>query len=151
MADKINKPAWYAQGGIEPIDFIESNPHLGHHECNIIQYLFRFRQKNGIEDLEKAQWWLAKLIAMEQKRISERQREAVKRLTDAWKDQEKAAPVSEGGAVQKAWDTVSDVLEQGVIRRGDGPAPADGKPTRFGRGVHPEERILPRHPLSDTQ
>ena len=29
---------------------------------NIIKYLWRYRYKNGVEDLEKAQWYLTKLI-----------------------------------------------------------------------------------------
>jgi hypothetical protein len=29
---------------------------------NIIKYLWRYRYKNGVQDLEKAQWYLDKLI-----------------------------------------------------------------------------------------
>ena len=29
---------------------------------NIIKYLWRYRYKNGVEDLKKAQWYLNKLI-----------------------------------------------------------------------------------------
>ena len=29
---------------------------------NIIKYLWRYRYKNGVQDLEKAQWYLNKLI-----------------------------------------------------------------------------------------
>jgi hypothetical protein len=29
---------------------------------NITKYLWRFKQKNGVEDLKKAQWYLNKLI-----------------------------------------------------------------------------------------
>ena len=30
---------------------------------NIIKYVSRFRKKNGIEDLKKAQWYLNRLIS----------------------------------------------------------------------------------------
>jgi hypothetical protein len=33
---------------------------------NIIKYLWRYRYKNGIQDLKKAQWYLAKLIATQE-------------------------------------------------------------------------------------
>ena len=29
---------------------------------NIVKYLWRYRYKNGVEDLKKAQWYLNKLI-----------------------------------------------------------------------------------------
>jgi len=29
---------------------------------NIIKYVWRYRYKNGVEDLEKAQWYLNRLI-----------------------------------------------------------------------------------------
>ena len=29
---------------------------------NIMKYLWRYRYKNGVEDLEKAQWYLSELI-----------------------------------------------------------------------------------------
>ena len=30
---------------------------------NIMKYLWRYRYKNGVEDLEKAKWYLDKLIS----------------------------------------------------------------------------------------
>ena len=30
---------------------------------NIMKYLWRYKYKNGVEDLEKAQWYLNKLIS----------------------------------------------------------------------------------------
>jgi hypothetical protein len=63
--DKVNKPAHY-QGSIECIDAIESamtkEAFRGYLKGNIIKYVWRYDRKNGVEDLEKAQWYLKKLI-----------------------------------------------------------------------------------------
>ena len=59
--DIINKPPHYNQGLIEPIDFIKSQ-NMSYIEGNIIKYTTRYKFKNGIEDLKKAQWYLDKLI-----------------------------------------------------------------------------------------
>jgi hypothetical protein len=63
--DKVNKPAHY-QGSIECIDAIESamtkEAFRGYLKGNIIKYVWRYDRKNGVEDLEKAQWYLNKLI-----------------------------------------------------------------------------------------
>jgi hypothetical protein len=59
--DIINKPSHYNQGSIEPIDFIKSQ-NMSYIEGNIIKYTTRYKFKNGIENLKKAQWYLEKLI-----------------------------------------------------------------------------------------
>jgi hypothetical protein len=63
--DKVNKPAHY-QGSIECIDAIESamtkEAFRGYLKGNIIKYVWRYDRKNGVEDLEKAQWYLKRLI-----------------------------------------------------------------------------------------
>ena len=46
---------------IQPWDYILANG-LGFLEGNAIKYLTRWRQKGGVEDLRKAQHYLAKLI-----------------------------------------------------------------------------------------
>jgi hypothetical protein len=46
---------------IEPWDYIVAN-NLGYLEGNVIKYVTRYKQKNGIEDLLKAQHYLEKLI-----------------------------------------------------------------------------------------
>lgn len=66
MADAIN-PSHYKQGKVECIDAIESaTVHKTGLEAvctaNVIKYLFRYEAKNGLEDVRKAQWYLAKLI-----------------------------------------------------------------------------------------
>ena len=59
--DLINKPAHYTQGSIEPIDFIESQ-NMNFLEGNIIKYTTRHKHKNGLEDLQKARFYLDRLI-----------------------------------------------------------------------------------------
>ena len=67
--DIINKPPHYNQGSIEPIDFIKSQ-NMSYIEGNIIKYTTRYKFKNGIEDLKKAQWYLDKLIAEYQNNLT---------------------------------------------------------------------------------
>jgi hypothetical protein len=50
------------QMGIPPIDYIEAN-NLSFIEGNIVKYVSRYKDKNGIEDLQKAKWYLEKLIS----------------------------------------------------------------------------------------
>ena len=64
--DMVNSPPHYNQAGIECIDAIRAATDVGYEyylQGNIIKYLWRYRYKNGVEDLEKAQWYLEKLIA----------------------------------------------------------------------------------------
>ena len=64
-ADMVNSPPHYNQAGIECIDAIRAATGDGYQyylQGNIIKYLWRYRYKNGIEDLNKAKWYLDKLI-----------------------------------------------------------------------------------------
>jgi len=54
-------PPHYQQGNIEVIDFILDQK-FSYLEGNIIKYVSRYKYKNGLEDLKKAQWYLEKLI-----------------------------------------------------------------------------------------
>lgn len=56
-----SSPAHYTQHLIQPIDFIEMN-NLGFSVGNVIKYVCRFQEKNGLEDLKKAQKYLDFLI-----------------------------------------------------------------------------------------
>jgi hypothetical protein len=58
--DNIN-PNHYKQGNIEVIDFILDQK-LNYLEGNVIKYLSRYKKKNGLEDLHKAEWYLKELI-----------------------------------------------------------------------------------------
>jgi len=58
----VNHPAHYNRGSMEVIEAIEGLG-LNFAEGNILKYISRYRDKNGIEDLEKALWYLKRLIA----------------------------------------------------------------------------------------
>lgn len=65
--EMVNHPSHYTSGKVECIDAIESaTGDLTGIEAvctaNIIKYVWRWKLKNGIEDLEKASWYLNKLI-----------------------------------------------------------------------------------------
>jgi hypothetical protein len=60
MNDAIN-PNHYKQGNIEVIDFILDQK-MNYVEGNVIKYVSRYKFKNGLEDLKKAQWYLNKLM-----------------------------------------------------------------------------------------
>lgn len=67
MRDNVNHPAHYTQGGIECIEAIKAaTVGLEGIEAvctgNAIKYLWRWKQKNGTEDLKKAIWYINKLI-----------------------------------------------------------------------------------------
>lgn len=64
--DMVNHPSHYTQGGIECIKAIEASmPPDGFQDyCkgNVLKYIWRFRQKNGLEDLKKARVYLNWMI-----------------------------------------------------------------------------------------
>ena len=64
--DMVNHPPHYGTGNIECIDYIEDfltkEEYIGYLRGNIAKYLHRWRYKNGIEDLKKAEWYGARLI-----------------------------------------------------------------------------------------
>jgi len=63
--DMVNSPAHYNKAGIETIDIIESVTGDGFEtylQGNILKYICRYKYKNGVEDLEKARWYLNRLI-----------------------------------------------------------------------------------------
>ena len=65
MADMVNNPPHYNQAGVECIEAIRAATDEGYQyylQGNIIKYLWRYRYKNGVQDLEKAKWYLDKLI-----------------------------------------------------------------------------------------
>mgnify|MGYP005991194165 FL=1 len=64
-ADMVNNPPHYNKSGIETIDAIKAMTDTGYEyylQGNIMKYLWRYRYKNGVEDLKKAQWYLNELI-----------------------------------------------------------------------------------------
>ena len=64
-SDLVNSPPHYNQAGIECIEAILAATHEqreGYLQGNIIKYIWRYRYKNGLEDLKKARWYIEKLI-----------------------------------------------------------------------------------------
>lgn len=64
--DKVVNPKHYTKG-IETWDFIASKE-MSFMEGNIVKYVSRWKQKNGIEDLKKAKQYIDKLIDIEEKK-----------------------------------------------------------------------------------
>lgn len=68
--DNVNHPSHYANNpkGIECIDAMEAG--LGKERvmsfclCNAFKYIFRTQNKNGIEDIKKAIWYLNKFVSL---------------------------------------------------------------------------------------
>nr|DAS80779.1 MAG TPA: nucelotide kinase [Caudoviricetes sp.] len=66
-SDNVNHPPHYNAGGIECIDALEAaTSGLQGIEAfctaNAIKYLWRWKLKNGAEDLQKAVWYINRLI-----------------------------------------------------------------------------------------
>lgn len=65
--DVVNHPSHYTQGGIECIDAITAAT-VGKTGieavcvANVVKYLWRYEEKNGLEDVKKARWYLERLI-----------------------------------------------------------------------------------------
>jgi len=59
--DNVN-PKHYTSMAISPIEYIKANE-IPWNEANAIKYISRHSMKNGIEDLEKAIWYIKDLIA----------------------------------------------------------------------------------------
>lgn len=57
----------YKKLAIQPIEYIHANK-LGFAEGNVIKYVTRWRDKNGIKDLEKARHYIDLLIQLEQRK-----------------------------------------------------------------------------------
>ena len=66
QADMVNNPPHYNKSGIECIEAIAAATEDGFQfylQGNILKYLWRYRYKDKpLEDLEKAKWYLDKLI-----------------------------------------------------------------------------------------
>lgn len=66
MSDNVNHPKHYTDGKIECIDYIRDKltdeEFRGYIKGNILKYITRERLKNKDEDLQKAKWYLDKLL-----------------------------------------------------------------------------------------
>lgn len=75
--DQVNHPSHYTQGNVECIDAIESAvTHLTGADAyctgNAIKYLFRWKQKGGLQDLEKAIWYINRMLEKHREQPKER-------------------------------------------------------------------------------
>ena len=70
LGDQVNHPAHYkTKNGLETIDVIDAftDGLVGTEAVctgNILKYVCRWKKKNGVEDLKKAQWYLNHLISI---------------------------------------------------------------------------------------
>ena len=68
--DMVNSPPHYNKYGVECIEAIQSATGEGYEyylQGNIMKYLWRYRYKNGSQDLEKALFYLEKMIKVVKK------------------------------------------------------------------------------------
>ena len=65
-------PNHYIFGGIETIEYLKAKltpaEYRGFLKGNVLKYVSREAEKNGLEDLKKAKWYLDKLIEVENDR-----------------------------------------------------------------------------------
>lgn len=67
VSDMVNSPAHYTKGGIETYDFIRAKK-LSYELGNVVKYVTRAGHKGSrLEDLKKAQWYLAAAIKQEER------------------------------------------------------------------------------------
>ena len=59
------KPDHYGDGKIDVISFCQTN-NLDFMQGNVIKYVFRYKNKNGLEDLEKAKEYIDRMIEKEE-------------------------------------------------------------------------------------
>lgn len=66
--DLVNHPPHYTKNGIECIEAIRASMtdegFKSYLKGNIMKYIWRYEHKNGVQDLQKAEWYLRELIVM---------------------------------------------------------------------------------------
>lgn len=64
--DQVNHPQHYTTGSIECIEAIKASmtqqEFEGYLKGNCIKYLWRYKNKGGVESLKKCEWYLIRLI-----------------------------------------------------------------------------------------
>lgn len=78
MKDKIKFPSHYLQGKEcrEVIkDFLSDEAFEGYLTGNVLKYLYRWKHKNGTEDLKKANEYIKYLISINEKKQKENLKE----------------------------------------------------------------------------
>lgn len=67
VSDNVNHPAHYTAGGIEYVDAMKAcvsglNEMEAACTSHALKYLWRWKHKNGAEDIRKCIWWLERLL-----------------------------------------------------------------------------------------
>lgn len=69
--DVVNHPSHYETGKFECIDVMletqGTEAVMDFCICNAFKYLYRHKNKNGIEDIKKARWYINKYIEIQEK------------------------------------------------------------------------------------
>lgn len=69
IEDMVNSPKHYTQGDIEcyqaEMAMVGKEVFTDHCVLSAFKYLWRWRHKNGLQDLQKAQWWLNKAVEVQ--------------------------------------------------------------------------------------
>ena len=89
MKDMVNHPDHYiSESGIETIDVIKAfvadidDPFAAYCTGNIIKYICRWPNKNGLQDLEKAQWYLNALTEYQKRSETEEASREIRSMCD---------------------------------------------------------------------
>lgn len=68
-SDSVNHPSHYETNGIECIDAMQATQGVSAVQdfciCNAFKYVWRYKHKNGAEDIKKAVWYLTKWLELE--------------------------------------------------------------------------------------
>ena len=68
--DVVNHPPHYESGQFECIDVMVETQGVEAVQdfciCNAFKYLYRHKMKNGVQDVEKAMWYLKKYLELEE-------------------------------------------------------------------------------------
>lgn len=68
MSDNVNHPSHYETGKYECIDVMIETQGIEAVKnfciCNAFKYLYRHENKNGVEDVRKAKWYLDKYLEL---------------------------------------------------------------------------------------
>lgn len=74
--------AHYKNLKIQPVEYIHANG-IGYFEGNVIKYVTRWKDKNGLEDLKKAKHYIELLIDLTERSVAEQARQELVRAERA--------------------------------------------------------------------
>lgn len=83
LENNVNHPSHYqSKNGLEAIDVMEAfTENLTGAEAvntsNVLKYICRWKNKNGLEDLKKAQWYLNRLIGVVEEKNKEEEKHEI--------------------------------------------------------------------------